>query len=90
MEKIPDREHFHYLDQVNIKRGDTPVTIHVDEAQCVGCGICVVNSKGSMVVIMDKAKIIAEKASTWNILPGFEKCCPLGAIVVVDNYEDKT
>ena len=37
---------------------------------------------GVMDIVDDKAKIIAEKVSGWDIKPGFEKCCPLGAITV--------
>jgi len=56
--------------------------VSIDQRKCIGCGICVENSEGVMDVIEDKAKIIAEKASTWHIKPEFEKCCPLGAITV--------
>ncbi|MDR4505038.1 MAG: glycoside hydrolase family 15 protein [Candidatus Scalindua sp.] len=89
-DEIPGKEHFHYLDQATITGGDKPVTVNVDEAKCVGCGICVANSEGAMEVVADKAKIIAEKTSEWDVQPGFEKCCPLGAITVEKKYEDKT
>ncbi|MEK7749704.1 MAG: 4Fe-4S ferredoxin, partial [Planctomycetota bacterium] len=62
--------------------------VSVDQRQCVGCGICVVNSKGAMDVVEDKAKIIAERAVNWDIKSGFEKCCPLGAITVEKKHED--
>lgn len=35
-----------------------------------------------MDLVEDKAKIIAGKATSWNIPPGFEKCCPMDAITV--------
>ena len=89
-DEISEKEHFHYLDHASIMRGNKPVTVNVDGTKCVGCGICAANSDGSMEVVLDKAKIVDEKASAWNIRPGIEKCCPLGAIAVVENNEDKT
>ncbi|MEK7291017.1 MAG: glycoside hydrolase family 15 protein, partial [Planctomycetota bacterium] len=85
---ISDREHIRYLDQINLKKGNESINVSVDQRQCVGCGICVVNSKGAMDVVEDKAKIIAERAVNWDIKSGFEKCCPLGAITVEKKHED--
>jgi ferredoxin len=82
---VSDQAHIQYLDQVNVKKDSEYITVGVDQRLCVGCGICVVNSKGVMDVVEDKAKIIAEKAIDWDIEPGFEKCCPLGAITVKKN-----
>jgi GH15 family glucan-1,4-alpha-glucosidase/ferredoxin len=72
----------HYQDEASLKRGNGFVTVRIDSRRCVGCGICVVSSKGVMDVVGDKAKIIAEKTADWDVAPGFEKCCPLGAIAV--------
>ncbi|GIL21318.1 MAG: glucan 1,3-alpha-glucosidase [Candidatus Jettenia caeni] len=79
---VPDQKDIHYLDQANIKKENESLAVSVDQRQCVGCGICVLNSQGAMDIIDDKAKIIAEKATTWDVKPDFEKCCPLGAITV--------
>lgn len=79
---VPDQEDIHYLDQANIKKENESLVVSVDQRQCVGCGICVLNSQGAMDIIDDKAKVIAEKATTWDVKPDFEKCCPLGAITV--------
>ena len=85
---ISSPERVQYLEQVNLKKGSESITVSVDQRRCVGCGICVENSKGVMDVIEDKAKIIAKKATDWDINPGFEKCCPLGAITVEKKHED--
>lgn len=79
---IPDTEHVHYLDQVQVKKDRESFRVSIDQRKCVGCGICVENTNGVMDVIEDKAKIISEKVSGWDIKPGFEKCCPVGAITV--------
>ena len=79
---ISEREHIHYLDQVNVKKDSESTNVSIDQRKCIGCGICVENSGGVMDVVEDKAKIIAEKVSGWDIKPEFEKCCPLGAITV--------
>ena len=79
---ISDQEHIHYLEQVNVKKDTESFTVSIDQRKCIGCGICVENAEGAIDVVDDKAKIIAEKASTWHIKPEFEKCCPLGAITV--------
>jgi len=79
---ISSQERVQYLDHVNFKKGSESINVSVDQRRCVGCGICVENSKGVMDVVEDKAKIIAEKVSGWDIKPGFEKCCPLGAIII--------
>ncbi|MBW7898758.1 Glucoamylase precursor [Candidatus Brocadiaceae bacterium B188] len=79
---IPEQKSIHYLDQANIKKDDTLTTVSIDPTRCVGCGICVENAKGVMDLVEDKAKIIAGKATSWNIPPGFEKCCPMDAITV--------
>ncbi|TLD43175.1 MAG: Glucoamylase [Candidatus Jettenia ecosi] len=79
---VPDQKDVHYLDQANIKKENESLVVSVDQKQCVGCGICVLNSQGAMDIIDDKAKVIAEKATTWDVKPDFEKCCPLGAITV--------
>lgn len=79
---LSEREVIHYQDQVSIKKDHESIRVHIDQKQCVGCGICVINSKGIIDVVEDKAKIIAEKAAAWDVEPGFEKCCPLGAITV--------
>lgn len=80
--EISDQEQIQYLDQASLKKGSDNIHVSVDQKQCVGCGICVEKSHGVMDVVEDKAKIIAEKAADWDIPPGFEKCCPLGAITV--------
>ncbi|WKZ18981.1 MAG: glycoside hydrolase family 15 protein [Candidatus Jettenia sp. CY-1] len=79
---VPSQKDIHYLDQASIKKENESLVVSVDQRQCVGCGICVLNSQGAMDIIDDKAKIIAEKATTWDVKPDFEKCCPLGAITV--------
>ncbi|NUO07232.1 MAG: glycoside hydrolase family 15 protein [Candidatus Brocadia sp.] len=79
---ISDQEHIQYLDRIKVKKDGEYITVGIDRNQCVGCGICVENTKGVIDVIDDKAKIIAERAAGWDVEPGFEKCCPLGAIKV--------
>ncbi len=78
--EISEPEHTQYLDSVDLKRGNDLVHIGVDQQRCVGCGICAKNSNGVMDVVDDKAKIVAGKVSGWDIQPGFENYCPLGAI----------
>ncbi len=85
---IPDQEHAQYLDRADIKDNGECIVVSIDKRLCVGCGICVLNSRGVIDVIDDKAKIIAEKAPSWNVGPGFEKCCPLGAISIEKKHED--
>ncbi|OOP57500.1 MAG: glycoside hydrolase family 15 [Candidatus Brocadia carolinensis] len=79
---VPDQEQNRYLDQVDVKKDGKCITVSIDPKLCVGCGICVENSNGVIDVVDDKAKVIADKADTWDVKPGFEKCCPLGAIAV--------
>lgn len=79
---VSDKKDIHYLDQVPVKKDNESLVVSVDQRRCVGCGICVLNSQGVMDIIDDKAKIIAEKAMTWDVKPDFEKCCPLGAITI--------
>jgi glucoamylase len=86
---ISGREHAQHLDQIKLKRNGENISVRIDQKQCVGCGICVVHSKGVMDIIDDKAKIIAEEATTWDIQSEFEKCCPLGAISVEKKHEDQ-
>lgn len=78
----PDLERVRYLELADIKNNGDYISVSVDQRRCVGCGICVGHSNGVMDVVHDKAKIVAEKAAGWEIKPGFEKCCPLGAITV--------
>lgn len=85
---ITDREHSQYLDQADVKNDGKCVTVSIDKRLCVGCGICVLNSKGIIDIIDDKAKFIAGKIPSPDIVPDFEKCCPLGAISVKKKYED--
>ncbi|MDR4507080.1 MAG: glycoside hydrolase family 15 protein [Candidatus Brocadiaceae bacterium] len=85
-----EKEHFRYLEQIDIMKNGESNTLRINQEKCVGCGICAVNSKGVIAVVADKAKIIAEKAPAWDVTPGFEKCCPLGAITIEKNHEDKT
>ena len=85
---ISEREHIHYLEQATVRKDCESINVSIDPRKCVGCGICVENSGGVMDVVDDKAKIIAEKVSGWNIKPDFEKCCPLGAITVKKKHED--
>lgn len=85
---ISEREHIHYLEQATVRKDSESINVSIDPRKCVGCGICVENSGGVMDVVDDKAKIIAEKVSGWNIKPDFEKCCPLGAITVKKKHED--
>lgn len=87
-EGILDQEHIRYLDQISLQKGSDSIRVCVDQKRCVGCGICIEKSNGVMDVVEDKAKIIAEKATDWDIKPGFEKCCPVGAITVEKKHED--
>jgi ferredoxin len=87
-EGILDQEHIRYLEQISLQKGSDGIRVRVDQKRCVGCGICVEKSHGVMDVVEDKAKIIAEKATDWDIKPGFEKCCPVGAITVEKKHED--
>ena len=79
---ISEKKPIQYLDQINLKKDNELLYVAIDQRQCVGCGICAINSRGVIDVVEDKAKIIAEKVNDWDVKSGFEKCCPLGAITV--------
>ncbi|HLG38466.1 MAG TPA: glycoside hydrolase family 15 protein, partial [Chitinophagaceae bacterium] len=79
---ISEKKTIQYLDQINLKKDNELLYIAIDQRQCVGCGICAINSRGVIDVVEDKAKIIAEKVNDWDVKSGFEKCCPLGAITI--------
>ncbi|MBM4055758.1 MAG: glycoside hydrolase family 15 protein [Planctomycetes bacterium] len=79
---LEEQEGRKYPDHMKLKKNGTTISITIDQRQCVGCGICVVSSGEAIILIHDKAKLVPERASTWDVEEGFGQCCPLGAISI--------
>lgn len=71
-----------YADNVILKKNGAAISVNIDKNKCVGCGICAVRAGDAIALVNDKARLVPEKTGTWDVEEGFEKCCPLGAILV--------